>query len=209
MWFPSSRTGTVSRSYTSCPPSWFARVVPDIPPPGLPKSSRPASRGRDYDGKGGPRDGTRPGSRLLQPPLPRGEGVRRLETRDRPLPSQRVRTADSLQDGDRLLGPPFSETGRLPCFHRSQGRLLPDTCPHFRQKMAPFRSGWCHPPIQSSASACRPPRRSSPEFSPRCRLGPTPEASASSGTWTTGWSWPCLKPEPESTSRTSYPCATP
>ena len=66
------------------PPSQFPGIVFDIPLR-LSKSSRPASRGRDHEFEGGLGESPRSGSRLLQPPLPGGKGVMRLETRDRPL----------------------------------------------------------------------------------------------------------------------------
>ena len=69
------------------PPSQFPCIVSNIPLR-LSKCSRPVSRGRDYDFEGGLGESPRSGSRLLQPPLPGGKGVRRLETRDRTLPFQ-------------------------------------------------------------------------------------------------------------------------
>ena len=104
----------------------------------LSKSSRPASRGRDYDFEGSLGESLRSGSRLLQPSLPGGKGVRRLETRDRPLSFQ-VCTTNSFQDGNCLLGPPLSEEGRLPGLYRPEGHILPNTRPRLLQEMAPFR----------------------------------------------------------------------
>ena len=130
------------------PPSQFPGIVSDIPLR-LSKSSRPASRGRDHDFEGGLGESPRSGSRLLQPPLSGGKGVRRLETRDRPLPFQRVRTTNSFQDGNCLLSPPLGEEGQLPGLCRPERRLLPDTHPHLLQEMAPFRFGRNGPPVQS------------------------------------------------------------
>ena len=124
------------------PPSQIPSIVSDIPPQ-LSKNSRPTSRGRGHDFEGGLGDSPRSGSRILQPPLPSRKGVRRLETRDRPLPFQRVRTTNSFQDGNCLLSPPLGEEGRLPGLYRPERRLLPDTRPHLLlllQEMAPFRS---------------------------------------------------------------------
>ena len=130
------------------PPSQLPGIVSNIPLR-LSKSSRPATRGRDHDFEGGLGESPRSGSRLLQPPLHGGKDVRRLETRDRPLPFQRVRTTNSFQDGNCLLSPRLSEEGRLPGLYRPERRLLPDTCPHLLQEMAPFRFRLNGPPVQS------------------------------------------------------------
>ena len=95
------------------PPRLRPGTVPNVPPR-LSKSSRPASRGRDYVVEGSLGESLRSGSRLLQLPVPGGKGVRRLETRDRPLSIQRVCTTNSFQDGNCRLGPPLSEERRLP-----------------------------------------------------------------------------------------------
>ena len=130
------------------PPSQFPGIVSNITLR-LAKSSRPASRGRDYDFEGGLEESPRSGSRLLQSPLPGGKGVRRLETCDRPLSFQRVRTTNSFQDGNCLLSPPLGKEGRLPGLYRPEGPLLPDTRPRLLQKMAPFRFGRNSSSVQS------------------------------------------------------------
>ena len=54
--------------------------------------------------KGALRNLLRSGSRLLQSPFPGGEGLWRLETRDRSLAPELVRPADSsVQDGKQSL----------------------------------------------------------------------------------------------------------
>ena len=92
---------------TPPPFSQFPSLVSNIPLR-LSKSSRPASRGRDHDFEGGLGESPRSESRLLQPLLPGGKGVRRLETCDQPLPFQRVHTTNSFQDGNCLLSPPLA-----------------------------------------------------------------------------------------------------
>ena len=82
---------TESRSNTGSPSSLCPGIVSNIHHR-LSKSSHPVSRGRDYDFEGDLGESPRSGSRFLQPPLPGGKGVRRLETRDRPLSFQRVHT---------------------------------------------------------------------------------------------------------------------
>ena len=121
------------------PPSLRPGTVPNIPLR-LSKSSRPASRGRDYVVEGSLGESLRSGSRLLQPSLPGGKGVRRLETRDRPLSIQRVCTTNSFQDGNCRLGPPLSEEKRLPGLYRPEGHILPNTRPRLLQEMARFVS---------------------------------------------------------------------
>ena len=108
-------------------------------PPRLPASSRPPSRGREHDREGSPGDSTRPGPRLLQPPLPGGKGFWRLETRDRSLSSQRVRTTDPVQDGNRRLSASLCQRGGLPSVSGPEGCVLPDPHPSLLQEVAPRR----------------------------------------------------------------------
>ena len=89
------------------------------------------------------------GSRLLQSPFPGGKGFGRLETRDRPLPPQRVCKTNSVQDGDCLLSPPLSQRGRLPSIHRPERCLLPDPHPSLLLEVSPFRLRRDGPPVQS------------------------------------------------------------
>ena len=79
------------------PPRQVAGIVPNVPAR-LSAGSRPPSGSREHDNEGSPGDRTRSGSRLLQPPLSSRKGIRRLETRDRPLPSQRIRTTNPLNE---------------------------------------------------------------------------------------------------------------
>ena len=108
------------------PPSQFPGIVSNIPLR-LSKSSRPASRGRDYDFEGGLGESRRPGSLLLQPLLPGGKGVRRLETRDRPLPFQRVRTTNSFKMETASSVLLSVRKGDFLASYRPERRLLPDT----------------------------------------------------------------------------------
>ena len=111
------------------PSSLRPGTVPNVPLR-LSKSSRPASRGRDYVVEGSLGESLRSGTRLLQPSLPGGKGVRRLETRDRPLSF------------------PLSEEGRLPGLYQPEGCILPNTRPRLLQEMAPFRFERDGPSIQ-------------------------------------------------------------
>ena len=131
----------------------------------------------------------RSGSRLLQPPLPGGKGVRRLETSDRPLLFQRVRTTNSFQDGNCLLSPPLAVEGQLPGLYRPERRLLPDTRPHLLREMAPFRFGRNGPPVQNPLlRVVNCPAGLHQSLRNSVGLGPHPGGFVFSGTWMTGWS---------------------
>ena len=75
------------------------------------------------------RNRPRSGSRLLQPPFPGGEGVWRLETRDRSLTPERVRPADSVQDGNSRFCTVICQRGGFSSFPGSEGRVLSDPNP--------------------------------------------------------------------------------
>ena len=75
--------------------------------------------------------GNRPrsGSRLLQSPLPGGESVWRLETRDRSLAFERLRPADAVQDGNSRFGAVICQRGGFSSFLGSEGCVLSDPDP--------------------------------------------------------------------------------
>ena len=50
-----------------------------------------------------------------------------LASRDRPLSPERVCSADSVQDGVSRLRASVCQIGGFPSFHRSEGRVFPDT----------------------------------------------------------------------------------
>ena len=50
-----------------------------------------------------------------------------LATRDRPLSHERVCSSNSIQDGDSRLCAPVRQRGGFPSFHRSEGRIFPNT----------------------------------------------------------------------------------
>ena len=74
-------------------------IVSDVPGR-LSSGSSLAARDRGDACQRSLRNRPRSGSQLLQSPLPGGEGVWRLETRDRPLSPERLRPADVVQDGN-------------------------------------------------------------------------------------------------------------
>ena len=71
----------------------------------------------------------RSGLRLLQSPLPSGQGVWRLETHDRSLTPERVRPADSVQDGNSRFCTVICQRGGFSSFPRSEGCVLSDPDP--------------------------------------------------------------------------------
>ena len=185
------------------PPSLRPGTVSNVPLR-LSKRSRHASRGRDYDFEGGLGESLRFGSRLLQPSLPGGKGVRRLETRDRPLSFQRVCTTNSFQDGNCLLGPPLSEEGRLPGLYRCEGRILPNTRPRLLQEIAPFRFKRDGSSIQGPVlRVIDYPADHHQSLHDSVGLGPRPWGSSSPVPGR------LAGPVPDSMSGTFYPCATP
>ena len=74
-------------------------IVSDVPGR-LSSSSSLAARGRGDACQRSLRNRPRSGSRLLQSSFPGGESLWRLETHDRSLSPERVRPADSVQDGN-------------------------------------------------------------------------------------------------------------
>ena len=76
-----------------------------------------------------PRNRPRSGSWLLQSPFPGGEGVWRLETHDRSLSPERVRPADSVQDGNSRFRAVICQRGGFSSFPGSEGCILSDLDP--------------------------------------------------------------------------------
>ena len=107
----------------------------------------------------------RSGSRLLQSPLPGGECVWRLETRDRSLAPERVRPADSVQDGNSRFCTVICQRGGFSSFPGSEGCVLSD--PNSSRRRGRFTSS------KPCVSDCRPLPRSSPGSSQLCQLGHT------------------------------------
>ena len=69
----------------------------------------------------------RSGSWLLQSPFPGRKGDEGLASCDRPLSPERVCSANSVPDGDSSLRASVRQRGGFPSFHRSEGRVYPDT----------------------------------------------------------------------------------
>ena len=85
------------------PPREIPGAVPNVPA-GFGARSRFPGRDQDHDDKRGTRNSSRPGPRFLQPPVPSRKVFRWLETRHRPLAPKRVRSSDTIQDGNTRPG---------------------------------------------------------------------------------------------------------
>ena len=131
------------------PPRQVPGIVSNVPGR-LSASSRPPSGSREHGNEGSRGDCTRSGSRLLQPPLSGRKDIRRLETRDRPLPSQRVRTTNPVQDGNCRRGAHLCQRGRLTSLRGPERCVLPDPHPSLLQEVAPFRLGRDGPSVQGA-----------------------------------------------------------
>ena len=123
---------------SSSPPRDVPGTVPNVPA-GLGARSHPPTGDRDHADQRGPRDHPRTGPRIQQPPVSRRKVVRWLETRDRLLAPEPVRTPDTVQDGNTLLGTTSSQKRGLPSINRPQGCLLPDTRSSLLQEAPPIR----------------------------------------------------------------------
>ena len=87
----------------------------------------PCSRSREVVVQGCLGNRLRSWSRLLQLSSPGGKGDGELASCDRLLSPERVCSANSVQDGDRSLHAPVHQRGGFLNFHRSEGRVSPDT----------------------------------------------------------------------------------
>ena len=110
---------------SSSPPRKIPGSVPNVPA-GFGARSCSPGRDQDHDGERGSRDSSRPRPWFLQPPVPSRKVFGRLETRNRPLAPERVRSSNTIQDGNNQLGSSCGQERRLPRLDRPQGRLLSD-----------------------------------------------------------------------------------
>ena len=95
----------------------------------LSSGSSIAARGRGNACQRSLRNRPRSGSRLLQSPFPGGEGLWWLETCDRSLTPERVRPADSVQDGNSRFCTVICQRGGFSSFPGSEGCVLSDPNP--------------------------------------------------------------------------------
>ena len=103
-------------------------IVSDVPGR-LSSGSTLAARGRGDACQRSLRNRPRSGSRLLQSPFPGGEGLWQLETHDLSLSPERVRPADSIQDGNSRFCTVICQRGGFSTFPGSEGLVLSDPNP--------------------------------------------------------------------------------
>ena len=103
-------------------------IISDVPGR-LSSGSSLAARGRGDACQRSLRNRPRSGSRLLQSPLPCGEGVWRLETCDRSLTPERLRPADVVQDGNGRFCTVICQRRGFSSFPGSEGCVLSDPDP--------------------------------------------------------------------------------
>ena len=151
----------------SSSPRSHTGIVSDVPGR-LSSGSSLAARGRGDACQRSLRNRPRSRSRLLQSPLPGGEGDWRLEACDLSLSLERLRPADVVQDGNSRFGAVICQRGGLSSFLGSEGRVLSDPDPWIIQEAVEV-----HVEVKPCASVCRLLPRSLPGSLRRCWLGHT------------------------------------
>ena len=123
-------------------------IVSDVPGR-LSSGSSLAARDRGDACQRSLRNRPRSRSRLLQSPLPGGKGVLRLETSDRSLASERVRPADSVQDGNSRFCTVICRRGGFSSFPRSERCVLSDPDPSIFEEAIEVHVGGDSLPVPS------------------------------------------------------------
>ena len=157
-------------------------IVSDVPGR-LSSGSSLAARGRGDACQRSLRNCPRFGSRLLQSSFPGGEGVWWLETHDRSLSPERVRTSYSVQDGNSRFCTVICQRGGFSSFPGSERRILSDPSPSIFEEEIEVHVGGDGLPVSSPVFRtvdC------SPGSSQPCQRGHTPTGSDFSAIWTTG-----------------------
>ena len=132
----------------SSSPSSHTGIVSDVPGR-LSSGSSLAARGRGDACQRSLRNRPRSGSRLLQSPLPGGEGNWWLEACDRSLTLERLRPADVVQDGNSRFGAVICQRGGFSSFLGSEGCVLSDPDPRIIEEAVEARVGGDSLPVQS------------------------------------------------------------
>ena len=132
----------------SSSPSSHTSIVSDVPGR-LSSGSSLAARGRGDACQRSLRNRPRFGSRLLQSPLPGGEGDWRLEACDRSLTFERLLTADVVQDGNSRFGAVICQRGGFSSFRGSEGCILSDPDPRIIEEAVEVHVGGDSLPVQS------------------------------------------------------------
>ena len=144
---PSGRLSRPVHGLSSSPSS-HTGIVSDVPGR-LSSGSSLAARGRGDACQRSLRNRPRSGSRLLQSPLPGGEGDWRLETRDRSLAFERLRPADVVQDGNSRFGAVICQRGGFSSFLGSEGCVLSDPDPRIIEEAVEVHVGGDSLSVQS------------------------------------------------------------
>ena len=132
----------------SSSPSSHTGIVSDVPGR-LSSGSSLAARGRGDACQRSLRNRPRSGSRLLQSPLPGGEGDWRLEACDRSLTFERLRPADVVQDGNSRFGAVICQRGAFSSFLGSEGCVLSDPDPRIIEEAVEVHVGGDSLSVQS------------------------------------------------------------
>ena len=186
----------------SSSPSSHTGIVSDVPGR-LSSGSSLAARGRGDACQRSLRNRPRSGSRLLQSPLPCGEGDWRLEACDRSLTLEQLRPADAVQDGNSRFGAVICQRGGFSSFLGSEGCVLSDPDPLIIEEAVEVHVGGDSLPVQSPVLRsvdCSPGLY---QGSRRCQLGHTLAGSDCSVTWMIGWFSPPRRRKPRSRSGSS------
>ena len=115
----------------------------------LSSGSSLAARGRGDACQRSLRNCPRSRSRLLQSLFPGGEGLWWLETRDRSLSPERVRPADSVQDGNSRFCTVICQRGGFSSFPGSEGCVLSDPNPPILEEAIEVHVGGDGLPVSS------------------------------------------------------------
>ena len=129
-------------------PSSHTGIVSDVPGR-LSSGSHLAARGRGDACQRSLRNRPRSGSRLLQLPIPGGEGDWPLETCDRSLAFERLRPADVVQDGNGRFGAVICQRGGFSSFLGSEGCVLSDPDPRIIEEAVEVHVGGDSLSVQS------------------------------------------------------------
>ena len=133
----------------SSSPSSHTGIVSDVLGR-LSSGSSLAARGRGDACQRSFRNRPRSGSRLLQSPLPGGEGDWRLETCDRSLAFERLRPADVVHDGNSRFGAVICQRRGYSSFLGSEGCVLSDPDPRIIEEAVEVHVGGDSLSVQGS-----------------------------------------------------------
>ena len=132
----------------SSSPSSHTGIVSDVPGR-LSSVSSLAARGRGDACQRSLTNRPRSGSRLLQSPLPGGEGDWRLEACDRSLTFERLRPTDVVQDGNNRFSAVICQRGGFSSFLGSEGCVLSDPDPRIIEEAVEVHVGGDSLSVQS------------------------------------------------------------